>query len=260
MIRRILLQKDLIFSMARREISLKYAGSYLSWLWPFIQPLVMVLVFWFVFSVGFRVKPSSDVPFVVWLTAGLAAWFVFNEIINGSAALVVSNANLVKKTLFPSEILPIVLVLTSLFAHSIFLIILIGLLFFQKLPFSVFYFQAAYYLLCLTVLAVGLSWILSSLNVFIRDVGHMVTVIMQVGFWVTPIFWVSAMMSPKIQKVLQINPIFYIIQGYRDSFIDFVPFWSHPYQTLYFWFCALAFLFIGSHVFMKMKPQFPDVL
>lgn len=220
----------------------------------------MILVFWFIFSVGFRVKPSGDVPFVVWLAAGMAAWFVFAEIVSRSGTLVVSSANLVKKTLFPSEILPIVLVITALFSHVIFVLILIGLLFFQDMPFSLYYFQAFYYLLCLTVLAVGLAWSISAVNVFVRDVNHLVGVVMQVGFWGTPIFWDSTIMSEKIQLILKINPMFYVVQGYRDSFIHFVPFWHHPYQSLYFWTLTLLTLVVGSYVFLKLKPQFADVL
>lgn len=260
LIKQVVGQRDLIYSMAQREVKTKYAGSYLGWMWSFIQPFVMILVFWFIFSVGFRVRPSNDVPFVVWLTAGMAAWFIFAEILNGSASLVVSNSNLVKKTLFPSEILPIVLVINSLFAHVIFVVILGGLLFFQNMPFSIFYIQAIYYLICLIVLALGLSWMIASVNVFIRDAAHMVTVIMQVGFWATPIFWDANMMSPKIQFLLKLNPMHYVVQGYRDSFIYFVPFWHHLYQTLYFWGITLAVLFIGSHIFAKLKPQFADVL
>ncbi|MCP3932328.1 MAG: ABC transporter permease [Bacteroidetes bacterium] len=246
--------------MAKRDLRAKYAGSFLGWIWSFIQPFVMILVFWFIFSVGFRVKPTNDVPFVVWLTAGMAAWFLFAEIVNGSPNLVVSITNLVKKTLFPSEVLPVINILISLFSHFIFLFILLGLLFLQDMPFSLYYFQAIYYLISLVVLAIGLSWGISAVHVFIRDVGQIVGVFIQVGFWATPIFWDAKIMSPKIQFLLKLNPMHYVVQGYRDSFIYFVPFWQHPYETLYFWAVSLLILFFGSHVFLKLKPQFADVL
>ena len=84
--------------MAKREVATQYVGSLLGFIWTFINPMVMIFVFWVVFSVGFRVQPANNVPFVVWLTAGMAAWFVFAEIVNGSAGTIVSNAHLVKKT------------------------------------------------------------------------------------------------------------------------------------------------------------------
>ena len=81
----------------------QYVGSLLGFIWTFINPMVMIFVFWVVFSVGFRVQPANNVPFVVWLTAGMAAWFVFAEIVSGSAGTIVSNAHLIKKTLFHSR-------------------------------------------------------------------------------------------------------------------------------------------------------------
>ena len=110
------------------------------------------------------------------------------------------------------------------------------------------------------VLTIGFSWIFAAVNVFLADVAHLVAIILQVGFWATPIFWDIGMMPAKIQLILKINPVYYIVQGYRESFIYFVPFWQHPFQTLYFWIFALSIFIGGAYVFQKLKPQFPDVL
>ena len=259
-IRLIFLQKHLIVSMAKREVATKYVGSLLGFVWTFINPLIMIFVFWVVFSVGFRVQPMKDVPFVVWLTAGMAAWFLFADIVNGSAGVIVANAHLIKKTLFHSQILPIIKLVSCLITHSVFLSVLIGLILFQKMPFSLYYFQFLYYLLCMVVLAIGLGWAVSALNVFIRDIGQIVGVVLQMGFWATPIFWDINMMPPNIQIIFKLNPMFYIVQGYRESFIYFSPFWKHPYQTLYFWLVATIIFVGGALIFKKLKSQFADVL
>jgi len=259
-IRLIFFQKHLIVSMAKREVATQYVGSLLGFIWTFINPLVMIFVFWVVFSVGFKIKPTSNVPFVVWLAAGMAAWFVFADIVNGSAGVIVSNAHLIKKTLFHSQILPVIKIFSCLITHSVFLLVLIGLITFQKMPFSFYYLQFFYYLLCMCVLALGLGWAVSALNPFIRDIGQIVGVVLQIGFWATPIFWDINIMPLRIQQILKLNPMFYIIQGYRESFIYFLPFWRHPYQTLYFWIVAIIVFVIGALIFRKMKPQFADVL
>jgi len=246
--------------MARREVTSKYIGSIFGIVWSIIQPLVMILVFWFIFSVGFRVVPKNDVPFVIWLTAGLAPWFAFADMTNSAVGSVIANANLVKKTFFPSEILPLIRVISGLFTHSIFLVIILILLLFLRMDYSFYFFQAIYYLFCLVVLTTGFAWMFASVNVFMRDIAHLVAILLQVGFWATPIFWDIGMMSPKIQAILKINPVYYIIQGYRESFIYFTPFWHHPYQTLYFWLFTLSVFAAGAFVFQKLKPQFPDVL
>lgn len=259
-IKLIFLQKHLIISMARREVATKYVGSLLGFIWTFINPIVMIFVFWVVFSVGFKVQPTNDVPFVVWLTAGMASWFVFSDIVNGSANIIVANAHLIKKTQFHSQILPVVIIASCLITHLVFLLVLLGLIVFQKMPFSFYYFQFLYYLLCMCVLALGFGWIVSALNVFIRDVGQIVGVVLQIGFWATPIFWDINIMPQKIQTILKLNPMFYIVQGYRESFIYFNPFWNHPYQTLYFWVLASIIFVVGALTFKKLKPQFADVL
>ena len=133
--RLLLSHRYLIVSMAKREIASQYVGSFLGFVWTFIKPLVLISVFWFVFSVGFRSQPmGGDIPFVVWLAAGMAPWFCFTDIVINSTGAVVGAAPLVKKTLFPSQILPIIKLLSGLITHSVFLIILIGLLLFQGIP------------------------------------------------------------------------------------------------------------------------------
>lgn len=259
-IRLIFLQKHLIVSMAKREVAAKYVGSFLGFIWTFINPMVLIFVFWVVFSIGFRVQPKNDIPFIVWLTAGMAAWFVFADIVNGSANVVIVNANLITKTLFHSQILPLVTIVSCLITHSVFLLLLFGLIAIQKLPFSLYFLQFIYYLGCMSVFALGLGWIVSALNVFIRDVAQIVGVIIQVGLWATPILWDISMMPPKIQMIFKLNPMFYIVQGYRESFIYFIPFWKHPYQTLYFWAVAITVFVVGALIFKSLKPQFADVL
>ena len=259
-IRLIYLKRHLIFSLSKREISTHYVGSLLGFIWTFISTRGLINVLWVVFSVGFRVKPNNNVPFVVWLTCGMAAWVAFAEILGGSAGVIVANAHLIKRTIFHSQILPVVKIVSCLITHAIFLCILIGLILFHGLPLSFYYFQFFYYLLCLIVLGLGIGWAVAALNVFIRDVAHIVGVVIQIGFWATPIFWDINIMPEKLQVVFKLNPMFYIIQGYRESFIYFVPFWQHPLQTAYFWIVA-GFLFIaGALVFQRLKPQFADVL
>jgi len=256
----ILQQRYLVFSMARRELATQYVGSFLGFIWTFIHPIVLIFIFWLVFSIGFRVQPKNDVPFVVWLTCGMAAWFVFFDIVNGAAGAVVKNAHLIKKILFPSQILPLIKMLECLVTHMVFVSVLMGLIVFQKMPISFYLLQAVYYLLGIIILSLGLGWIVSAINVFIRDTEQVVNLILQVGFWATPVFWDINIMPPKIQMVLKLNPMFYLVQGYRESFIYFVPFWKHPLQTLYFWIVAASLFVAGALVFKKLKPQFADVL
>jgi len=259
-IKLIFAKRSLIVSMAKRELASQYVGSFFGLFWTFINPLVTIFVFWVIFSVGFRVQPVNDVPFVVWLAAGMSVWFCFADIINGSTGVVVAHAQLIKKTFFPASILPIVKALSCLFTHGVFLAVLVGLIIFQKMPFDVYWLQALYYLVCMLILALGIGWLLAALQVFVRDTAHIVGVLLQLGFWATPIFWDLNMMPDNLQIIFKLNPMYYIVQGYRESFIYFEPFWHHPLQTLYFWVVALFMMVLGPVVFRRLRPQFGDIL
>ena len=253
-------QRALIWSMAKREISNQYVGSFLGLAWAFIQPAVMLTVFWFIFSIGFRVTPKNDVPFVVWLAAGMAPWFYFTSIITSSTGAVVQHAHLIKKTVFPSQILPVVKIFSNLVGHAAFVSVLFLLILANSLEVNIFYFQMLYFFICLCTLALGIGYLVSALHVFARDVGHIVGVLVQVGFWGTPIFWDINIMPERLQPLIKLNPAYYIVQGYRDSFIYFVPFWERIELGIYFWIVSGFLLILGAYVFRKLKPQFADVL
>lgn len=259
-LRLIYTQRRLIFAMARREIKSQYIGSFLGILWAFIHPVVMIGVFWFVFSVGFKAQPMNNAPFVVWLTAGMAPWFLISEIINSSANVVIFHGQLVKKTIFFPQILPVIKVLSSLVTHTVFLAMLLLLILCHGMPLSLWFVQFFYYLICLVVLALGVAWAVSALNVFMRDVAMITSILLQIGFWGTPIFWDISMMPQKVQRWLKLNPMYYVVQGYRDCFIDFVPFWQHPWYSIYFWLFACLTFVAGALIFKRLKPQFCDVL
>lgn len=253
-------RRYLIAEMAKRDISTHHVGSVLGFFWTFINPLIMIFIFWLVFSIGFKTAPKGNVPFVIWLTAGMSIWNTFTEAINGSTGIIISNSHLVKKVVFPLSILPVVKLVSSFITHLIFLFMLISLIILYGLPFSIYWLQALYYFAAMSILALGVSWITSSINIFARDTGQIVNVILQIGFWATPIFWDISIMPQPVQSILKLNPMFYIVQGYRESFIYFVPFWNHWQMTLYFWGITGFIFILGAIIFLRLRPHFADVL
>lgn len=253
-------RRALILEMAKREIASQHVGSLLGFFWTFINPLVWIFILWVVFSLGFRAQPKGDVPFVVWLVAGMSIWITFSEVVSGSTGVIVNNSFLVKKLVFPLSILPVVKLVASFITHSVFLLMLVALILLYRMPISIYWLQAAYYFVAMCVLALGISWITSSINIFMRDVNQIVNVFLQIGFWATPIFWDFSMMPPWVQSMLKLNPMFYIVQGYRDSFIYSIPFWGHWFQTICFWSIALFIFVLGAVIFRSLKPHFADVL
>jgi ABC-type polysaccharide/polyol phosphate export permease len=250
----------LLRNLAMREIRQQYVGSMLGIIWQFITPIVLIAVFWVVFSVGFRVKPASGVPFAVWLTAGMSAWFVFAEMVSGCVHSVSGNSHLVKKVVFPVQALPIVKIMTALSNHFCFLLILLILIVLNDLSINWFYLQAVYYFFCLVMLALGIGWIVSALNVFTRDTARLVGVLLQVGMWATPILWDIKILPEPYRQIFSSNPVHYIVQGYRDSFLYAVPVTDRITETVVFWSITITFLLLGVYVFKKLQPQFADLV
>jgi len=254
------LRRSLILEMAKRDVASNHVGSFLGFFWTFINPLILICILWVVFSVGFKVAPAQGVAFAVWLTVGMAIWTMFAEVVNGSTGVIVSHSYLVKSVLFPLSILPVVKLLAALATHLVFVLILIVLIIIDGLPFSLYWFQSLYYLGAMAVLVLGLSWLTASLNVFVKDTAQIVTILVQIGFWATPIFWDIEIMPENLQFLFHANPMFYIVQGYRDSFLYSIPFWHHWELTLYFWGVTALVTVTGALVFQRLRPHFADVV
>ena len=125
---------------------------------------------------------------------------------------------------------------------------------------NIYYFQAIYYFVCMFVLMMGLGWLFASISTFLSDFANIVSIVIQTGFWATPIFWDPSNLDPMIQTALKLNPMYYICQGYRDSFVYGIGVWERPKITLYFWVFTILILILGTGMYKKLSPQFDDVL
>jgi len=252
--------RSLVYTLARRDIQSRYRGSYLSFLWAFVQPTITILLLWFVFEVGFRTPSVGNYPFILWLIAGIIPWFFFSEGLGNATSSILEYSYLVKKVVFKVSVIPIIKILSALFIHLFFIgIILLAFLAYGYRP-RLCNLQVFYYLFAMIVMLVGLSWITSSLVVFVRDVGQVVTMFLQFGFWFTPILWNIGMVPEKYQTLMKLNPVFYITEGYRNSFISGIWFWEYPRWTLEFWILTGIIFVLGAIIFLKLRPHFADVL
>lgn len=257
----------LIWSLAKNDFKTKYAGSYFGTIWAFIQPIVTVLVYWFVFQKGLKQNSISlpsgvDVPFVLWLIAGIVPWFFFSDAWGAGTNTLNEYSYLVKKVVFRVSILPVVKIISALFVHMAFVALAVIIYCcYGKFP-DIYYLQLVYYSFCTFMLVLGLSYMTSAAVVFFKDLTQIVSIILQVGIWMTPIMWDLEGMeiSSVIKSIFKLNPMYYITSGYRNVFIYKVNFWQRPWQTVYFWVFTLAVFGIGAMVFKRLKVHFADVL
>lgn len=254
--------KTLILQLAKNDFKTKYAGSYLGMVWAFIQPVITVLVYWFVFGVGLRSGDIMEVPFVLWLIAGIVPWFFFSDAWSGGTNALIEYQYLVKKVVFQIDILPLVKVFSAMFVHAFFVLFTIILYACYGYWPDLYTLQIVYYSFCVFVLALGLSYITSAVVGFFKDLSQIIGIVLQVGVWMTPIMWnIDGMGLPTwLTTVLKMNPMYYIVAGYRNSFIAKQWFWEDSTLTMYFWAFVLFILGLGALVFKKLKVHFADVL
>lgn len=253
-------ERGVLWKLAKNDFRSRFAASFLGGAWGFIQPLVTLLVMWFVFQVGFKNAPISGVPFIVWLAPAYLSWAFFSEALLSGTNCLIEYSYLVKKVNFRVSMLPLVKIVSSMIVHSAFILFIFFLLACNHVQFSIYNIQVIYYWICTCFLLAGTCWLLSAMAPFVKDVVNIVGVIVQIGFWVTPIFWTPDNMSPFVQSILKINPMFYICRGYRDAFIDHVWFWQRGFTNLFFWGIAILLFVAGAALFHKLRPQFADVL
>lgn len=252
--------RNQIKALAMNDFRSRYVGSYLGRIWGIISPIMTILMFWFVFQVGLRSNPISNVPFILWLIAAMIPWNFFSDAwLSGNGAFT-GYSYIVKKVVFNIDILPLVKILGSSILNVIFHVLIIIVYTAYGLFPGWHIIDMVYFSICLTVLALALSMITATLNVFMKDVGQFLGIVMQYLMWFTPIMWMYTMIPAKLSWMYKLNPLFYVTNGYRESLIDGVWFFERYDLMLYFWGFTFVCLLVGNYLMKKLKPHFADVL
>src|SRR5258706_2264679 len=164
--------KGVIWAMAKRDVAARYVGTIGGVLWAVLQPALTVVIYWFVFSVGFKAQGPAGMPFVLYFVSGLVPWLFFSEVLISSMNAVTANASLIKKTTFPAEVLPLVHFVSSSFTHVVLVVILCVLAWFYGYGPKLTVVQVIYYYGALGCFLLGLSWLVGSLQVVHPDLGQ----------------------------------------------------------------------------------------
>ncbi len=254
--------RSLIFSLIKREVVGRYRGSAMGLLWSFFNPVLMLAVYTFVFSVVFKARwaggSDSKTEFALVLFAGLMVFNLFSECINRAPSLILNNTNYVKKVIFPLEILPVVALGSAVFHFFISLIVWVVfyLVFFGLPSFSIL--ELFLVILPLVLVIVGLSWVLASLGVYLRDVSQIIGVVTTVLMFLSPIFYPVVSLPEEYRPFMELNPITFVVEQARDVMI-----WSKDldwsgwgFQMLF----SMLVAWLGFAWFQKTRKGFADVL
>jgi ABC-type polysaccharide/polyol phosphate export permease len=258
-VRNLVERRSLLFQLVRRDFEQRFVGSAIGWIWGLIHPLALLISWMFVFQICMRVPPPPGVRnYPLYIFAGMLPWLLFSETVQRSASSLLDSANLITKTVFPSEMIPVSVFLSTLMSHLLALLLMIAVTMVWINQISVFLILLPLYFVVLGLLAVGWGWIVASLHVFLRDTAQVVSVVLIFWFWLTPIFITEKQFPPWARFLLVGNPLYYVVRGYRTILLGsgLPDLEDLAIATAY----GAAVFIAGGLFFRHMKRGFADVL
>ena len=253
-------RRSLLYELVRRDFETRFVGSAAGWMWTLIHPLVLLLSWVFVFQYCLKIPPPPGAgdSYTLYLFCGYLPWLLFQDTVQRSSVSLLEQSSLITKTVFPSELLPVTIFLSSLTSHAIAVALSAVVIFFLKGHFSILILLLPIYTLLLGIFAIGVAWVFSSLQVYLRDTAQFVVVILTGWFWLTPIFIDETHFPEGARFLVHWNPVAYVVKGYRQRLLMYeLPNWS---EVAILALAAFAAFFVGGLVFRHLKRGFADVL
>lgn len=247
--------RELLKTNIKKEVRGKYKGSWLGVLWTFLNPLLMLAVYAFVFPYILRVNVEN---YTIFMIVALIPWNFFTTAIQSGTGSVVANGNILKKVYFPREIIPISITTSQLVNFLITCIIMFVFILFSGVGFSIHLLLMPLLILIQFLITLSLTFVLSALTVFVRDVDHFVSVALTLGFYATPIVYQASMLPEKFQWVLKFNPMAQLVEAYRAIlYYHQMP----DFNMIGIWgVLSIILLVIGYMIFKKLEKSFVEEL
>jgi ABC-type polysaccharide/polyol phosphate export permease len=249
------------YAMAQVTLTKRYSGSALGVMWSLVKPIIFVFAYWFAVAVGIRGgRPIGTIPYILWLIPGIMPWFYISDALTIGGSAVRANAHFVTKMVYPVATLPISEVLSLFFVHFMMMCLSTAVFVLSGFGLSVYFLQLPYYFLCCLVFTAVMATLISALTAVSQDVQQAIKSLMTLFFWLTPVLWSADNVGSPIKQIILANPIYYIISGYRNSYVNQRWFFQDWQYTIYFWLAMVVLALLASYLFAKLEPEFADVL
>ena len=250
-----------IFSITRYELLAEMRESKLGLFWNFANPAIQVLTYWFVFGYVFKKDSVHDIPYLVWMLGGIVVWFYISPCITDGCNAIYKKVNVITKMKFPASILPMTVVLKKLFDHLCLLVILFVVFAFYGYYPSMRWFGIIYYLFCAIIFSYSLSLTTSVLNMLARDTRKLILACMRLLLYLTPVLWeIERISGTLVEKIIKCNPIYYIVNGYRECFFGSGSIFIGGPMFVSFWVITIFLFLFGSFMIYKFKTKFIDMI
>ena len=250
-----------IFSIAKYSVLADMKESKLGWFWNFGNPAIQVLTYWFVFGYIFNRKGVGELPYLAWMLGGMVVWFYISPCITDGCNAIYTKIDIITKMKFPVSILPMTVALQKLFDHFCIMAILVVVYACYGFFPTWHWLGLLYYMVCAILFAVSLSLVSSVLNMLARDTRKLILACMRLLLYVTPVLWnIERIDSPLLRKLISCNPIYYIVQGYRDCFFYHKGFLAYGWSAAWFWGITIVLFFVGSSMMYRLKTRFINLI
>ena len=246
--------------LVRRDFHQRYVGSAAGWIWGVVNPAVQLAMYYFIFEVCLRVPPPPEAGdnYAIFMLAGFLPWMLFAETVTRSSTALVDHANLITKTVFPSEVVPVSIFISSFVNHLIVVVLMLIAVYAVLGIVSPMLLLLPIYMFLLGLLGIGIAWIASSLHVYLRDTGQVLGVLMMVWFWSTPIMISKEIVPQAFHPLFDWNPLTWIVGAYRGRMLTTA--WPDPTEFAVIAAYAVGFFVVGGLFFRHLKRGFADVL
>jgi ABC-type polysaccharide/polyol phosphate export permease len=257
-LRNLVERRTLLFQLVRRDFQKRFVGSAAGWLWGVVHPLVLLLSWTFVFQICLKVHPPGIEHYTLFLFCGFLPWLLFQETVSRSAASLLEHSNLITKTLFPAEVVPVSVFLSALIHHLIGLALAVAAVAIVMRQVSPMIAFLPVYMFFVGLFSIGLGWIVSSLNVYLRDTAQVLSVVLTLWFWATPIFISEQQIPQRFRFVVHGNPLSLVVRAYRERLMT--DRWPNLAELAAIAAYASCVFVLGGLFFRYLKRGFADVL
>lgn len=253
----------IIFRISSYEDKAEYQSHYLGLVWEYLYPLIQIGIYWLVFGVGLKhSNATGGVSYLPWMVIGITPWFYMNRATLDSSKSIYQRVAMVSKMKFPVSVLPTIKVISNLSSFWTMFIFSIAISFIYGVRPSIYWLQWGYYFVAMIAWLVAFGLFNSTISVLVRDYRILLQSLMRMLFYMSGVlfnFETNAFPAPFVH-ILQLNPFFYIVSGFRESMFGEAWFWERPTLNLVFWGMIAFFLLVGSHLHYKFRSRFVDLI
>ena len=260
-IKTIIKNRKLIWQLGKNDFKNRFASTSLGSIWGFLQPFIFMIMYVIVFQFIFKQSGPDGAPYVIWFMPGMAMWMTINDGIMGASNSIRAYSYLVKKVVFPVDTIPVISLIANSFVSIFLFIIAIGIcLIFKFIPNVL---QFIYIIFALYVFLISVTRLTSAICTLVPDFSNLLGIIMQLGFWATPVVWNLDMIAGNqvVLKIMQCLPFTYLVTGFRNCFMgENIVMKDGGIYTIIFWVVTIIIYVWGNYIFKKNKKDFADVL